>query len=237
MKIKAVLFDLDGTLLPQDQDVFVETYFRALSRRFADRYAPDALIAAVWHGTEAMMANDGSRTNEQAFWKAFAERLGEVAQADKAEFDRFYREEFNTVQAVCGFNPLVPATIARLHEQGFRLILATNPIFPYEAAVSRAAWAGIELSDFEWITTYENSRYSKPNPLYYQDIADQAGLPPEACLMVGNDVGDDMAAARIGMRVFLLTDCLINKTDESVDRYPHGGFAELCRYIDECNEP
>ena len=31
MSIKAILFDLDGTLLPMDQDLFTEGYFRLLA--------------------------------------------------------------------------------------------------------------------------------------------------------------------------------------------------------------
>lgn len=41
---------------------------------------------------------------------------------------------------------------------------------------------------------------------------------PKNVLMVGNDVRDDMSAADVGMKVFLLTDCLINKKN-AVFRY------------------
>jgi hypothetical protein len=49
--------------------------------------------------------------------------------------------------------------------------------------------------------------------------------------MVGNDVDDDMVAAQTGMKVFLLTDCLINKSCKDVSNLPQGGFDELDRYI------
>ena len=35
MKLKAVLFDLDGTLLPMDQEVFIQSYFKHLARLLA----------------------------------------------------------------------------------------------------------------------------------------------------------------------------------------------------------
>lgn len=50
--------------------------------------------------------------------------------------------------------------------------------------------------------------------------------------MVGNDVGEDMIAQTLGMKVFLLTDCLINKEDTDISVYPHGSFDELLAYID-----
>ena len=56
-------------------------------------------------------------------------------------------------------------------------------------------------------------------------------LKAEECLMVGNDVGDDMVTRELGMNVFLLTDCLINKKDVDINQYPHGGFTELMEYI------
>ena len=92
-------------------------------------------------------------------------------------------------------------------------------------------WAGLAVEDFEWITTYENSRYCKPNPAYYKDILEKIGCDPAECAMVGNDVGEDMIAATLGMDVFLLTDCLINKAGEDISRYPNGGFAQLRAFL------
>ncbi len=85
--------------------------------------------------------------------------------------------------------------------------------------------------DFEFITTYENISFCKPNPDYYREILKRAGLNAGNCLMVGNDVGEDMVAADLGMKVFLLTDCLINKSGTDIEQYPHGGFDDLMEYL------
>ena len=53
--------------------------------------------------------------------------------------------------------------------------------------------------------------------------------------MVGNDVGEDMIAQKLGCKVFLLTDCIINKANEDISAYPQGGFAELLQYINKLN--
>ena len=54
--INTILFDLDGTLLPMDQDAFMEIYFRELSKRCLPLgYEPKALVDAVWKGTGAMV--------------------------------------------------------------------------------------------------------------------------------------------------------------------------------------
>ncbi len=85
MKLKAVLFDLDGTLLPMDMDVFVNGYFKFLVKKMIPHgYEPDLLIKSVWKATGAMVANDGSCTNEEAFWKAFCGIYGEKALQDRS---------------------------------------------------------------------------------------------------------------------------------------------------------
>lgn len=234
MAIQAVLFDLDGTLLPMDQDVFIKGYFSLLARKAAPLgYEPEGLISAVWKGTAAMVHNDGSCTNEQAFWRTFVEIYGAEKLSDRAVFDEFYREEFQQVQQFCGFNPAAAQTVQALRAQGLRLALATNPIFPAVATEHRIGWAGLKPSDFECITTYENSDSSKPNPRYYRKLAEQLDLAPEQCLMVGNDVGEDMIAETIGMHVFLLTDCLISRDSADISAWPHGGFAALMDHVRE----
>ena len=114
---------------------------------------------------------------------------------------------------------------------GYRVALATTPLFPAIATHSRARWAGLNPEDFDLITTYENSRHSKPNPAYYQDVIEALGVKPEECVMVGNDVDEDMIAEKLGIKVFLLTDCLINKSGRDIDLYPHGSFPELMDFI------
>ena len=78
---------------------------------------------------------------------------------------------------------------------------------------------------------HEESSFCKPNLRYYEEILSRQGLSPAECIMVGNDVGEDMIAANLGMKVFLLTDCLINKANTDIDQFPHGSFPELLEFI------
>lgn len=232
MSVKTILFDLDGTLLPMDQDIFVQSYFKRLAIKLAPLgYESKQLFDCIWKGTGAMILNDGSCLNEEAFWKVFAAIYGKDSLKDKPHFDAFYHNEFQQVQNDCGFNPAAAQCIRLFKSMGLRLALATNPIFPAVATQSRMRWAGLEESDFELYTTYENSRFCKPNLDYYQDILQQLGCDAQDCLMVGNDVSDDMVAEQLGMKVFLLTDCLINKEDVDISRYPNGSFDALIAYV------
>lgn len=233
--LKTVLFDLDGTLLPMDQDVFVNAYFGSLAKRLAPRgYEPNALIKAIWKCTMKVIVNDGTRTNEQMFWDEFCKIYGEKARDDIPYFDEYYLTDFAKVQNSCGFNELAAKTVELLHNNGVRTALATNPIFPKTATYARTRWAGLDPARFDLITTYENCGYCKPNPAYYKDILSRINRDPSECIMVGNDYAEDIAPARsLSMRAFLLTDCAINKQNADISSIPHGDFNALIAYLTE----
>ena len=233
-KIKAIFFDLDGTLLPMDER-FDYMYFDLLCKRLAPRgYEPEKLVKSVWVGTKAMMKNDGSKTNEEVFWDVFAEIYGDAARADEEHFREFYEEDFDKIQSICGFDVKAKEVVSRLKAEGYKLVLATSPIFPRIATEKRIRWAGLKPEDFEIVTTYENSNFCKSNPKYFLNICEKLNVSPEECLMVGNDVADDMAAKEIGMQVFLVTDCLLNRENKDVSIYPQGNFEELIKFIKNC---
>ena len=232
--LKTVLFDLDGTLLPMDNDVFTKTYFSYLTKTMAPLgYEPKQLIDGIWAGTAAMVHNDGSCTNEAAFWQKFSSLLGERVYADQPAFDRFYRTEFQNARSVCGFSPESRKIVDWLKKCGICVALATNPIFHAIATESRIRWAGLSPEDFALYTTYENIGFCKPNLQYYTEIMNRLGCRADECLMVGNDVDEDMIADKLGMQVFLLTDCLLNRHQKDISQYPHGGFHALRTWL-EC---
>ena len=232
MDITTVLFDLDGTLLPMDMDEFTNGYFGLLTQKLAPRgYDPKRLIAAIWAGTGAMVKNDGGRSNKAAFWEEFARIFGEAALEDMPLLEEFYAREFQQAKVFCGYNAGAAEAVRAIRASGRRVVLATNPIFPAVGTESRLRWVGLEPDDFELVTTYENCRYCKPNVNYYRDILDRLGLRAEECLMVGNDLTEDGAAAELGMGVFFIPDCLINKEGKDLNAWPHGGFEELVRFV------
>jgi len=230
--IKVVLFDLDGTLLPMDQDEFMKAYMGTMAKKLAPHgYEAEKLVPAVWNGVKAMVMNDGSLTNEEAFWDTFCEVFGEKAREDAPIFEDYYRNEFQTVKNSCGYDAKAKQIVTKLKEKGYRIVLATNPLFPSIATESRIRWAGLEPSDFELFTTYENYHYCKPNPKYYLEILEKIGVEPKECMMVGNDVTEDMMTKDLGMQVFLLTGSLINKENKDISEYPNGDFDELLDFI------
>ena len=229
--IKAILFDLDGTLLPLDQDIFMETYIGIFVKKMAEHgYDGQKFLSAMVKSISALASNDGSVINEMLIRDLFISELGQKIADDQDIIDEFYEKDFSAVRAVCGYNTEAVKTVKELKEH-FRLVLATMPAFPETATRARVRWAGLDFNDFEFVTTYENSYTCKPNPAYYLEISKKLGVSPDECLMVGNDVTDDMVAEDIGMKVFLLTDDLVNRGNADISRYERGSFAELREYV------
>ncbi|MBQ0065446.1 MAG: HAD family hydrolase [Firmicutes bacterium] len=228
MAVTTVLFDLDGTLLGMDQDKFTNAYFSLMAKKMcAFGYDPDLLIKNIWKGTAMMVMNNGTHTNEEVFWSFFESVYPGKSKEDYPKFEEFYRNEFQRVEGICDSHKEANDIVQLCKKLGFRVALATNPIFPSVATESRIRWAGLDIEDFELVTTYENSYSSKPNPQYYVEVCTKLGVKPEECLMIGNDVEEDMVAQKLGMKVFLLTNDMINKKEKDISQYPNGDFEAL----------
>ena len=233
MAIKAVLFDLDGTLLPMDQNQFLKGYFGLLTEKMVKSgYDAKTFMKALLAGTDAMVANDGSMTNEALFWREFGKFYTPETLPPITLFDEFYEQDFPKTRAVCAYDARPRKIVDAVKEKGLLSVLATAPAFPAIATETRMGYVGLSPNDFLLYTTYENSTYCKPSEGYYREVVKKIGCDPSECLMVGNDVTDDMVpASAVGMQVFLLTDYLINKNGADISVYPNGGYDELLAYI------
>ena len=227
---EAILFDLDGTLLPMDLEEFTTTYFGLLAKRL-HHYDRNQLISAVWQGTKAMIANDGTMTNEARFWNVFAGLMGQDIRREEPVLEDFYRTDFHKVRGICGENPLAKQMVDLAHKRAGQVILATNPLFPRCGVESRLSWIGLTPDDFDYITTYENCAYCKPSAEYYQSILTARKLNPSHCLMIGNDLREDgIGAGQLGVRTHIVTDCLIAH-GLNLEEFHHSTFAQLLQTL------
>lgn len=204
--IKAILFDLDGTLLDIDLEGFLRAYFGLLGpaiERFSGVSAAEA-IAAVMSGTEAMCGSHPGQTNREVFNDAFHSACG-IDLTEKTAVDAlnaFYAQEFPTLRGPHGPRTGCADVVRAAVDAGVRIAVATNPIFPLDAVIERMLWAELQADDFDLVTSYETSEACKPLPLYYRRIASSLGVQTSECLMVGDDPVLDLAAADVGMRTF-----------------------------------
>lgn len=230
--IKAILFDLDGTLLPMNQELFVKEYLISLTTYMSNYgYDSNSLLKHIIIATDLMISNSGNTTNQDVFNRYFESVYGEKVKKDVEIFNEYHTNQFNSLKSVCGYNKEAKNIINFCKEKGLKLVLATNPVYPFVATKNRLSWTDIDLNDFDLITSYENSYHCKPNTEYYKDILIQLNLKPNECLMIGNDVNEDMIALDLGIECFLLTNCLINKDNKDISKYRNGDYLDLLKFI------
>jgi HAD superfamily hydrolase (TIGR01549 family) len=228
---KAILFDLDDTLLVNSMETFVLAYFQALTRHVAHLIPPEKLISELLRGTRAMEANDGTGpTNEEAFAALFYPALGYEQAELKPVFEQFYAEEFPKLQSLTQPVPQARPLIEWAFERGLQVAIATNPLFPRTAVEQRLAWAGIPVSDFDYalVTAYEDMHATKAHPAYYREILGRLGREPQECLMVGDDWERDVApAASVGIPVYWIVGPDDELPSQDVALVGQGTLAEL----------
>lgn len=234
MTVNTILFDLDGTLLEMQTEPFVKSYLVEVGRHVGDKYDTEKLLALIWDATKAMIMNqEPDKTNEQVFIEHFTEH----GEWDREEiwplFDSFYRDVFPTLSHLTYPSPWAKQIIAAAKEQGFRVAVATNPVFPRDAIHHRLAWIGMSPDDFELVTVYEESHFTKPNPGYYKEICQKLGVEPTDCVMVGNHMQEDMVASKLGMKTFLVTNWMEDRGEPQYLVDQRGSLEELFTSISE----
>lgn len=234
MGIRHILFDLDGTLLPMVQDEFVRFYMPLLAKSYISNGVevnPREFVPMIWSGYEAMVENDGTQTNREAFWNYMGDKLPISREKSEELALKFYDGDFN--QAICTTRPTPVADqiVKAAKEKGLETYLATNPVFPRCATMNRIRWAGLDERDFKVITTYEDCNFCKPNPEYFRLILREFGLEPSECLMVGNDVEEDLTIRTLGVKTYLATDTMENRHNLPFETEYMGTLEELLAFI------
>lgn len=231
--LDTILFDLDGTLLPLDLEKFIKIYFAEMRSSFRDLMDPEKLVKCIWIATEAMVKNVEERTNEVVFMEKFSQLIDGDLAVFQQRFSEFYDGGFLKTQESVLKSSVMHEAVCRLREKGYNLIIATNPLFPKEAIYHRIRWAGFEPSDFPYITSYERNHYCKPQPHFYQEVLREINKQPEQCLMVGNDVQEDLVALTTGMETYLITDHLIHRNDEPIQTTYQGTYEDFLGFVNQ----
>lgn len=219
---QAILFDLDDTLLTNSMDNFLPAYFQALTRKVAHLVPADEFLAHLMQATQQVIADtDPERTNKDVFWAVFLSAAGIPEEDLMPILEDFYTNDFPRLREQTERRPEARRVVQQAFDSGYDVAIATNPLFPRQAILHRLAWAGVADFPYALVTSYENMHFTKPHPAYYREIADRIGHDPKDCLMIGDDVENDIQpAAALGMRTFWITD-------EPVDERPADGAGSL----------
>lgn len=233
--IKAVLFDLDDTLLSLNLGAFVYRYVAGASALLGEaaRVSPWSLGAPFARCFLALEKADrtDSLTNKELWNETFLQSAG-IPLSDPAVADLIDCYEREVVpgyaEGIVGARPQRGnrEAIEAVHELGLICALATNPTFSLECDRARMGWAGVSEEDFALVSTLENSHRCKPSARYYEEFATAIGVAVDECLMVGNDRKRDLAPA-CGLRTAYVGH---GKPKGAVW---HGSLEELARELPE----
>lgn len=227
-QIRAVFFDLDGTLLPMDLDEFLERYFSRIAQFVQEKgLDTQAFSAGFSSGMKAMGHHDPNQTNCEAFWDAFFKHVDGAVDNWMQTLEEFYTSVFPEIGADVRADPACARAVKAFADRGYPVVLATMPYFPVAAVHARLKWAGVDENLFARITHYENSRAAKPSTYYYAENLAACGLSGSEVLMVGNNTVEDLSFAELGAHVYLTTDWLLNPNNMDFSDIPHGAMAEL----------
>ena len=203
-----LLLDLDDTLLETNTATFIPAYFQALSKYLSEYVQPEIMLSALMAGTKSMLASeDPAHTLQEVFEAEFYPKLGipKVQLNEKIEY--FYDHMFPELETITkrrkGARELVDAAFAK----GYRVVIATDPLFPRKATYHRVRWAGFDPERFEIISSFETFHFTKSHPAYYAEVLGRLGWPEGPVLMVGNDLERDLASAeKLGIKAYHVDD-------------------------------
>lgn len=170
---------------------------------------------------------DPDLTNLDVFWRGFPASVGVDRAVLEPIFARFYTEEFPRLRPAKATNPAARRLMRVLVERGYAPVIATNPLFPRQAILERLAWADCADFNYAYITCGEEMHFCKPNPEFFTEVLARVGRTPADCLMVGNDMEEDMVAQKLGFATALVTDLLIDRRQAGITPDWRGTLAEL----------
>jgi len=228
--LQAVLFDLDGTLLQINSNAFIRKYLQEVSKAMVALIEPELLTKTLVASTDVMVQDRlEQRTNAEVFWADFTLRTGKSFEELCPYFEEYYANQFNKLSTMTKPYENAHSAVQKAVDLGLRIVLATNAVFPESAILDRMTWAGVRDMPWDFITTYENMHYCKPNPKYYLEVASRIGVDPQNCLMIGNDAKNDIVPAQaVSMRAFLITDV---RNDKLTDDPGADGAGDLFAFI------
>lgn len=233
-----LLLDLDGTLLGNDMDRFAQVYMQALANHMVtsgmiEESQQKDFAKVLWAATQKMIENNyPGVTLKETFDASFYPVLGIDQEKAKAIIDQFYAQIFPTLKHVTEYRPEAVALIKEAIKRGYRLAIATNPLFPRVATLHRLAWAGLPVDDnpFEIVSTYEDFHFAKPNPAYFAELLARMNWPEGPVVMVGNDPNNDMAGAKsLGLPTFQIIE---GGPPEATQTSPGGHLQDLIPWLD-----
>lgn len=230
--MKAILFDLDGTLLPMDTEKFMKIYASEVTKAFQGFDEAEMIFPQIMKSIGTVVKSREENTNYEKFFLDFENKMPKTRHEYLEVFDKFYETGFLNVKNATSQSEHIIEAVQILKEKGYQLVIATNPIFPMAANRHRIAWAGLNIDDFDHVTSFEKNMHCKPSLEFYGEVLSEAGLKGEDVLMVGNDVQEDMVIKALGAKTYLINNYVINRLpNEEIPADYTGNYEDFLEFV------
>lgn len=231
--LKTIIFDLDGTLLPMDFNAFMKTYFGNMAKTFIKYMSPEIFISHLNEASKYTIITEDGRTNEEKFMACFDSLIDQDVKEFIPTWDAFYDDLFLECKKATWKDEDMIKSVNILKAKGYQLIIATNPLLPLKSNLHRINWAGLNKDDFDYISHFEHNHFCKPMLTFYEEVLNDNHLEAADCLMVGNDVREDLISKKIGLKTYLIEDCLLNSHNDPVITDYQGTYKDFLRFVKE----
>ncbi|GAB1422097.1 hypothetical protein MASR2M15_23080 [Anaerolineales bacterium] len=208
MTIKAILLDLDNTLIVNNIENFIAAYLNSLNYYVRQKWSIADVSPALFRSIKKANTSPLNQMNIDVVY----EELQKDAQLSLAQIQEdvadYYKYQYPDLKNCVQEKKEIKGLLESIHALKIPIVIATNPIFPLTAIKQRMQWGNLpEDLTYQLITNAENMHFTKPNPAYYAEILGKLGLEPDETLMVGDDLEQDILPAhQIGIHTFLLSD-------------------------------
>jgi HAD superfamily hydrolase (TIGR01662 family) len=114
--------------------------------------------------------------------------------------------------------PGVEEALEKLSEQ-YTLSIATNAGISDTKAMKKALKRVNALRFFHYFFSSKELKVEKPDPLFFEKISKKIAIPPQSCIMIGNDYEKDIIGAKAaGMKTVFYNPSGIVREFDHADR-------------------
>jgi FMN phosphatase YigB (HAD superfamily) len=240
--IRAILLDLDNTLIENPPFQFVRRYIDDMTAYLHERF-PQVSAEAIEHAHRTAIRNviidvNPLTLNIEVFREQFSMLSGLDGNEFREPFASYYRDYYPSLQLLTRPKASAPILVEWLLDHQYDVAIATNPLFESEPVAQRLSWAGLDPVDwpFTFVSSLNVSHYTKPHPMYYEEILARVGVEPEETLMVGDDWQNDILPATMaGLNTFWIAEPgqspPTDRSLSSINANGRGTLDDLCRLI------
>lgn len=206
-RVQAIMFDLDNTLLRNDGDQFLEEFSSELARYLDPKVPYQRFMEAIMAAGAAMIADQHpDRTNEEVLITTLADLVAVDRDWLFQRYRAFVQGDLGRIGLPWGRIHASRPTVEWALASGYKIVVATSPIYPPGPIMERLRRADLDLEPWDLITTADQMHSVKPHASYYLEAARLIGVDPRRCVMVGDDLYQDMSAARAGFSCYLVSE-------------------------------